>query len=131
MQVPEEWLAIYERPIGLVETYGLLLAYKTWGRIFKEQRVIFFCDNWSCIDVLLRGYSDERCWRRFLLCMEKLDNLVNPLTWISRVPSSSNIADPPSRGSLKELRPIGRFETLQTFCPLRDEKLCSLFECDG
>ena len=101
------------------------------GEFSRNKELFSFAIIGAALTFCMRGYSDERCWRRLLLCMEKLDNLVNPLTWISRVPSSSNIADPPSRGSLKELRPIGRFETLQTFCPLRDEKLCSLFKCDG
>jgi hypothetical protein len=54
------------------------------------------------LDVLVKGTSLQPEWRDLLLLLEDpLED--NFMLWVARVPSSSNIADPPSRGSTVEL----------------------------
>jgi hypothetical protein len=61
-----------------------------------------FVDNWPALDVLVKGTSLQLEWRDLLLLLEDpLED--NFMLWVARVPSSSNVADHPSRGSIKEL----------------------------
>ena len=94
------WLDKFEHPVGLVELYGVAAAYVLWSRHHNFRRVIFFCDNWTSLDVFVKGSSNEPQWREVLLAFEACDSEFTTVPWIARVPSSSNIADPPSRGSL-------------------------------
>ena len=101
--VVDKWLQVLVHPIGLIELYAIGVALKTWSDQLQNEKSIFFCDNWAALDVFVKGSSTELLWRCLLLEIETIDMETRSLMWMSRVPSSSNIADPPSRGSLKEL----------------------------
>ena len=81
------------------------------------KNLIFFCDNWAALDVFVKGSSTESLWRSLLLDIEIIDMETRSLMWLSRVPSASNIADPPSRGSLDELTFLEPICLDQAFCP--------------
>jgi len=83
---------------------SIVIAFRLWGHLFERQKVLIFGDNWAANDVFIKGTSSVKAWRTLLLELEKLDDAIGALTWMARVPSSSNIADPPSRGSLDELK---------------------------
>lgn len=102
-------------------------AFEHWSADLKHERVIFFCDNWTTIDVFVRGYSALLSWRHLLLEVEKTDARSESLTWIARVASSSNVADPPSRGSLDALSFLGELKLECPSCPVMKETLESLF----
>ena len=123
----ERWLSESSHPIGLVELYGVATAFEHWSADLKRERVIFFCGNWTTIDVFVRGYSALLSWRHLLLEVEKTDARSESLTWIARVASSSNVADPPSRGSLDALSFQGELKLECPSCPVMKETLESLF----
>ena len=102
-RVLDKWLQVLVHPIGLIELYAIGVAFKTWSDILQNEKSIFFCDNWAALDVFVKGSSTEPLWRALLLEIEIIDIETRCLMWMSRVPSASNIADPPSRGSLEEL----------------------------
>ena len=104
-------------PIGLIELYAIKFALKTWKEILSDCKSIFFCDNWAALDVFVKGTSSEALWRSLLLDIEMIDMETNSLVWLSRVPSASNIADAPSRGSLSELSFLSPFESDSALCP--------------
>ena len=100
----DNWLDEFKHPIGLIELYAIVIAFRLWGPLLERQKVLIFGDNWAANDVFIKGTSSVKAWRTLLLEIEKLDDAIGALTWMARVPSSSNIADPPSRGSLDELK---------------------------
>ena len=104
--------------IGLIELYALVTALNTWKSFLGNDRVILFTDSWPVYDVVVRGTSSERSWRRLLLNLEEFDERCPMLLWIARVPSSSNPADPPSRRSLKELDFLRPFKVVDALCPI-------------
>ena len=49
-EILDVWLLDGPHPIGLVELYGVAVAYKLWFHLISGRRVIFFGDNWGAID---------------------------------------------------------------------------------
>ncbi|CAE7657217.1 unnamed protein product [Symbiodinium sp. CCMP2592] len=89
--------------IGLVELYGAILALRHWRKHLDGSRVILFVDNWPALDTLVKGDASVAIWREILMILENPQEASPCYLWIARVPSASNIADAPSRGSLSEL----------------------------
>ncbi|CAE7710304.1 unnamed protein product [Symbiodinium sp. CCMP2592] len=89
--------------IGLVELYGAVLALRHWRKHLDGRRVILFIDNWPALDTLVKGDASLEMWREILMIIENPQEASPCFLWIARVPSASNIADSPSRGSLSEL----------------------------
>ena len=120
------WLEQSEHPIGLIELYAIVTAFKLFKVFLFQKRVLIFGDNWTANDVFVRGSSSIRAWRDLLLVLEKLDQEIEPLAWLGRVPSASNVADPPSRGSIKEL--MGFLPKLENNvdCPVTGRRLRNL-----
>ena len=111
--------------IGLVELYACVCAIKHWSEFIPSRRVILFVDNWPVLDVLVKGTSQQLSWRRLLLVLEEPTDEVF-LLWVARVPSSSNVADHPSRGSLTELAFLEPFQVVHPKCPISDVCLRSI-----
>ena len=84
-----------------------------------------FGDNFTANDVFIRGTSSIRMWRDLLMQLEMLDERFQALAWMTRVPSSSNVADPPSRGSLEELKVYKPCVVKQVTCPIKGQTLQS------
>ena len=124
--VLENWLSELVHPVGLTELYGVVTAFKTWSHLLCHKRVIAFCDNWTAIDVYIKGPSQLQMWRQLLLELERVDENTDSLCWMARVPSQSNIADPPSRGQWSELNFLKPFVLDTPFCPVTGMKLETL-----
>eukprot|EP00438_Fugacium_kawagutii_P025313 Skav217866 [mRNA] locus=scaffold2487:52317:58797:+ [translate_table: standard] len=120
------WLEQTVHPVGLTELYAIAVVYLLWKDFLRDKRVIFFCDNWAAIDVVVKGSSMLMRWRQILLAMEKADYETRCLSWTARVPSASNVADPPSRGDLSELSFLGPLKLCNPLCPLTLENLGSI-----
>ena len=65
-------------------------------------------------------------WRRLLLELERIDQGVDSLCWMARVPSPSNVADPPSRGQWSEIEFLKPYVLDEAFCPITGKKLETL-----
>ena len=50
--------------------------------------------------------------------MEEIDASFPTFIWAARVPSESNLADPPSRGHMNGLEFLGECEFVKPTCPL-------------
>ena len=81
-----------------VETLAALLAADLWQAEFGNKRVVLFVDNEGTKFSLLKGLSDNPCVDAMAECFATLECNIHSMIWIARVPSSSNVADPPSRG---------------------------------
>ena len=112
-----------EHLIGQVELYAVCVARYLWKDIVAGKRTIFFIDNWAVLDCVIPGTSKEPTWRQLLLCIENVDIHRPCDMWATRVPSESNVADPPSRGSLAEIQFLGNLQIDDAFCPVSGMKL--------
>ena len=134
--VPQELLKMWhdagkEHLIGQIELYALVVARFVWRKLLSGRKVIAFIDNWAVLDCYIPGTSREKTWRELLLCIEQIDFGYPSYIWATRVPSESNIADPPSRGSVDALKFLGDLEIDAPMCPIVDVPLKScLTEAD-
>jgi hypothetical protein len=81
-----------------VETLAALLAMCVWKSEFRNSRVVLFVDNEGTKFSLLKGLSDNACVDSMAELFAELECAEHVTAWIARVPSKSNVADPPSRG---------------------------------
>ena len=121
--VPDEILRTWQvggktHVIGLVELYAAIAGLRTWCEFLSKDRVILFIDSWPAYDTLVKGTSGVKEWRKLLLSLESLDEEHEFLLWISRVPSSSNPSDPPSRGKLSDIFFLGDIHVVDMICPV-------------
>lgn len=121
-EVPKAVLDVWRKGgkthvIGLVELYACVLSLVHWKTRFSSRRVIMFVDNWPALDVIVKGTSLQEDRRKLLLLLEGPDE-DSFLLWVARVPSSSNVSDHPSRGSLAELSFLRPFTCVNPTCPM-------------
>ena len=83
--------------------------------------------NWPALDVLIKGASAVPMWRELLLLLEDPLECEPAFLWVARVPSKSNIADGPSRGTLAELEGW-RVNVEALTCPMTGQQLQSFFD---
>ena len=88
-----------------------------FGERLHNRKVILFIDNWAVLDCYIPGTSKERTWRQLLLAIEDTDYDFPCYAWATRVPSESNVADPPSRGTLEPLSFLGPMVIDNPECP--------------
>ena len=82
-----------------LEILPVLVAKRIWGMRLRGRRALHFVDNTSSMAVLVAGYSANHAACSLAAACAALD-LQNECTpWYERVPSPSNVADAPSRGS--------------------------------
>ena len=118
-QLLQRWHAAgKEHLIGQVELYAVLVARSLWKELLSGRRVILFIDNWAVLDCYIPGTSKEKTWRELLLKIEEIDFTHPCYAWATRVPSESNIADPPSRGTLEPLEFLGKITVEKPECPM-------------
>ena len=83
--------------IGELETLVVAISLLLWGDGIRSSQLMIYIDNEGAKFSLVKGYSDARAITAICaLTATALDKFVI-LPWYRRVPSSSNIADFPSR----------------------------------
>ena len=107
-----------EHVIGLVELYASITALAEWKHLIEGQRIILFVDNYGAQDCLVKGSASVQTWRQLLLILENISDELFSDMWVTRVSSSANPADYPSRGSIAELRFMGPMERCRPMCPV-------------
>lgn len=124
----EEWKAAgKEHLIGQTELYAVVVARLLWKEYLDDARFILFEDNHAVMHSLIKGTARDMRWRRLMLAYEKHDADRPAYAWYARVPSASNIADPPSRGSLDGFNFLEPFVIRQPMCPCGFGKLRSFW----
>jgi hypothetical protein len=63
----------------------------------RASRAIFFIDNDSVREALIKGNSGALASHELLLACSLVEARLGSLPWFARVPSPSNLADGPSR----------------------------------
>lgn len=90
--------------IGQAELLPVAVSKRHWKRTLEGRLVIFFVDNNSSMDGLVRGISDSQGSRDILEWVADLELESPTISWYSRVPTASNVADGPSRLDFTEVR---------------------------
>ncbi|CAL1153917.1 unnamed protein product [Cladocopium goreaui] len=126
--VPKDLLARWhnegkEHLIGQVEMYAVAVARDVWKERLHNRRGIIFIDNWPVLDCYIPGTAKQKTWREILLSIERVDKEFPSQLWATRVPSESNIADPPSRGTLEPIRFLGQLLIDEPKCPMTGQPL--------
>ena len=106
--------------INQAELLPALLARRTWRRELQSARLIHFLDNDGCRDALVRGYSPVRHSARLVGATLLLDAKLSILSWFTRVPSFSNIADGPSRMDFADVLRLGASQVEPDWPSLED-----------
>ena len=98
--VPPALIADWQRrstQIYMIEILAVVMAWRTWGHLLFERRVLVFVDSESAEGALTKGYSSKED-----ACMIVSDFWVavardRALVYLDRVPTDANPADDPSR----------------------------------
>ena len=86
------------------------------------------CTLWITPGVLsacVSGCSRDPSWGELLLHLERADEASPCLSWFHRLPSASNVADPPLRGNWHELNFLGKYEVDRPSCFATGRQLAS------
>jgi hypothetical protein len=83
--------------IGQAELYPLLLARLTWAGRIAGRRIIWFIDNESARQAMIRAYSPVESSLLIIVDCVTFDYTYAVHSWHARVPTGCNIADAPSR----------------------------------
>jgi hypothetical protein len=93
--------------IGQGELFPALIAKRAWADTLAHARNLFFVDNESAREGLIRNYSPSWTSREIILRVKVLDSRASSFDWYARVPTGANWADGPSRLDFKDILNIG------------------------
>jgi hypothetical protein len=94
---------IGEQLIGQIEIYPVVALRIKYAHLFANRRVLYFIDNDSARDALIRGSSKSIPSFALLSLFYEQEEIHPSFPWFCRVPSSSNPADAPSRGEVQKV----------------------------
>ena len=92
-----------EQLIFEVETLAAVMAYILWTPLLSSQFCFLFVDNEGTKFSLVKGFSDNACVCKLVQKFALHESETHIMSWISRVPSYSNVADGPSRNDVSLL----------------------------
>ena len=100
--VPEPLVRLWKQQgqvqvIGQAELLPTLMVRRACDKLFRHRRVVFFIDNDSARQALIRGFSPSCSSMNIVRLMVKAETECQVWTWYARVPTHSNPADDPSR----------------------------------
>ncbi len=93
--------------IGQGELFPVLIAKEVWADTLSHARNLFFIDNESAREALIRNYSPSWSSRELILRVKILDARSASFDWYARVPTCANWADGPSRLRFEDILSIG------------------------
>ncbi len=89
------------------ELLALVVALNLWRPLFGGCPTVFYVDNNSARDVAISGCGRSAVASSLLDILLEAEMQSGIFAWYSRVPSLSNPADDPSRGSSSWLKAAG------------------------
>ena len=89
--------------VGQAEIFPVLLARTTWPELLRQKFVVYYIDNDSARQALVKGYSPVLASSRIIHEASLADARLGSFSWYARVPTLSNIGDPASRLDMEEL----------------------------
>ena len=81
----------------------MLVAFVLWKKHIRHRPVVGYIDNNSTRDVCISGSARTSPGKELIASILHLEDELSLVAWYARVPSISNIADGPSRGTLEDI----------------------------
>ena len=106
-KVMDSLLSVSEHPIYELELLPVLVSYRAWGQRMKGAQLVVYLDNDAARHSLIRGVSGTSNGSVILERILQLEDALSLKVWYARVPTYSNIADGPSRGSCDVVQGLG------------------------
>eukprot|EP00435_Cladocopium_sp_Y103_P054310 s357_g17.t1 len=114
MTVPQKVMDIFlkhsKHPVHELEVLPVLISFLVWADFLKHAQVLHYTDNDSCRYALMKGVGETPVARHLVSAILAQESALQTKSWYGRVPSYSNPADDPSRGSFTELLEKGSRE---------------------
>eukprot|EP00435_Cladocopium_sp_Y103_P018181 s871_g4.t1 len=109
--VPSYWMDHFmqnsKHPIFELELLPVFCALITWEQHLKHTQCIFYLDNEAAKGALVTGATSTPAGRQMIQAFVLKEMECQVKIWFSRVPTSSNVADDPSRLVTDELYALG------------------------
>ena len=102
------------------EILPYLIALKVWQQRLRGVYLVVFIDNDGAKHSWIRGFADSKFGRRVLHHGALLECDLDVRPYFSRVPTSSNLGDSPSRLGFEPCLQIGAVETVLSFDVMRE-----------
>jgi hypothetical protein len=110
--VPKEWmesfLSLSQHPIFELELLPVWISLVEWEGYLSNTQCVFYLDNEAAKGALVRGATEGGSGAKLVHAFVIAEMRCQVKVWFSRVPTSSNIADGPSRMSFDELVNVRR-----------------------
>ena len=106
-QVPETWMKYFlessSHPIFELELLPVLCAMHTWKALIGHCQCVFYLDNEAAKGALIRASTCTVPGQAILQAFIEEEMTCQVKVWFSRVPTSSNLSDAPSRLDTEEM----------------------------
>ena len=110
--IPRPWMEMFlaasQHPIFEIELLPVWISLTLWEGYLSNTQCVFFLDNEAAKNALIKGATDAGSGTRLVHAFVVSEMNLQIKVWFSRVPTSSNIADAPSRMSFDELSNVRR-----------------------
>jgi hypothetical protein len=125
LRLPDEVTAVWSGGVkqNLVfeaEVLPYNLALSCWGGLLRDRHVLVFIDNDGARHSWIKGSADSRHARRMSHQGTLPESDLNPTPYFCMVPTTSNLADGPSRLDFGVCLQLGAEETAVDFAVLRE-----------
>ena len=104
-------LSFSANPIYELEIIPVLIAFAYWRHRFTGASVVFYIDNDAARSACIQASGATRHARSLMASVSRLEMECQCKAWYARVPTSSNIADAPSRLCFDQVEALGAVET--------------------
>ena len=120
-EVPEkildEWHSFgNEQVIAQAEMMPVVMCKRHLGHLLEGARVLYFIDNEGVKEAFVTGCTKSKASRTMLIEAMIQDSRNDSLSWYTRVPSPSNVADAPSRLKWQELSETLECDVINVKC---------------
>ena len=116
--VPEDLMkalmSASQNPIFELELAPLFLSLHFWGERMRGGQFVCYLDNDGARRSMIRSYSEIPFALRVIEAFLELESLYQLKVWFGRVPTSSDVADGPSRLDFAEVHQRGASRRLCT-----------------
>eukprot|EP00435_Cladocopium_sp_Y103_P024718 s1417_g6.t1 len=112
--ITNQWKSFgHEQVIAQAEMLPIVVIKRQFVNIVGGARVIFFIDNEGVKEAFVSGTTKSAASRMMLVEAMLRDSENNSLSWYARIPSPSNVADPPSRLEWGKLNKILDYQKVE------------------
>lgn len=98
-----------------IELYAMVALRWSLSHLFLNRRTLWWVDNDAARYALIKGVSPSLVMKQLVRLFYQFEVEAPTYSWIERIPSSSNPADGPSRGSPQETMKLLGISKCETF----------------